>query len=64
MILPCLKAPLLECLKVLVFVQEIRSHGVIAMEGPLLQLPRSLSHPSLRLKKVLLPNYQKKMTFL
>ena len=61
-ILPCLKAPFLNYRRVLVFVQEIRSHGVIVMEGPPLQLPRSLSHPSWMLKKVL-PNYQQKMSF-
>ena len=42
MVLPCLKAPFLNYRRVLVFVQEIRSHGVIVMEGPPLQLPRSL----------------------
>ena len=62
MILPCLKAPFLKYRRVLVFVQEIRSHGVIVMEDPPLQLPRSLSHPSWMLKKVL-PNYQQKMPF-
>ena len=62
MILPCLKAPFLNYRRVLVFVQEIRSHGVIVMEGPPLQLPRSLSHPSLMFKKVL-SNYQQKMSF-
>ena len=53
MILPFLKAPFLNYRRALVFVQEIRSHGMIVMGGPPLQLPRSLSHPSWMLKKVL-----------
>ena len=61
MILPCLKAPFLNYRRVLVFVQEIRSHGVIVMERPPLQTQKPLTS-ILDVKKVL-PNYQQKISF-